>query len=86
MDFFWIAEAKGFCMLLTRPPWLDIAWQERIKHACKEKSPHATRTVIATLDTAIHTNKSPHCHHALHDSTFLGKKEITHLNLLKIAF
>ncbi|MBQ2463648.1 MAG: hypothetical protein II507_01520, partial [Treponema sp.] len=26
--FFWIAEAKDFCMLLTRPPWLDIAWQE----------------------------------------------------------
>ncbi|MBQ5571023.1 MAG: hypothetical protein IIT45_11360, partial [Treponema sp.] len=30
VDFFWIAEAKGFCMLLTRPPWLDIAWQETI--------------------------------------------------------
>ncbi|MBQ5434224.1 MAG: hypothetical protein IIU30_12355, partial [Treponema sp.] len=30
MDFFWIAEAKGFCMLLTRPPWLDIPWQETI--------------------------------------------------------
>jgi hypothetical protein len=42
VDFFWIAEAKGFCMLLTRPPWLDIAWQERIKHACKEKSLHGS--------------------------------------------
>ncbi|MBP5438171.1 MAG: hypothetical protein J6Y30_09345 [Treponema sp.] len=28
VDFFWIAEAKGFCMLLTRHPWLDIPWQE----------------------------------------------------------
>ncbi len=28
LDFFWIAEAKGFCMLLTRHPWLDIPWQE----------------------------------------------------------
>ncbi|MBR6142952.1 MAG: hypothetical protein IKQ23_01570 [Treponema sp.] len=39
MDFFWIAEAKGFCMLLTRHPWLDIPWQERIKHACKKIPP-----------------------------------------------
>ncbi|MBP5697508.1 MAG: hypothetical protein J6X11_12810, partial [Treponema sp.] len=22
------------------PPWLGIAWQERLKHACKEKSLH----------------------------------------------
>jgi len=30
LDFFRIAEAEGFCMLLTRPPWLNTAWQERI--------------------------------------------------------
>jgi len=46
VDFFWIAEAKGFCMLLTRPPWLDIPWQERntapepIKESIPPKKTH----------------------------------------------
>ena len=35
LDFFRIAEDPVFCMLLTRPPWLDIAWQERIKCHCR---------------------------------------------------
>jgi hypothetical protein len=43
VDFFMIAEAKGFCMLLTRPPWLDISWQVRIKHTCK-KNPSVAST------------------------------------------
>ena len=34
LDFFRIAEAEGFCMLLTHPPWLDSAWQVRSKNPC----------------------------------------------------
>ena len=41
----------------------------------QKKSLPATPTVIATLDAAIHTNKSPCCYPALHGSTFLGKKK-----------
>ena len=52
MDFFRDCRiATQFCTLLTRPPWLDTAWQER-------KNPSLPQYRLAKETRSLHSQRS----------------------------